>query len=485
MKRKTKAGITSYMLPVRAFKASDGAPFTGLVYNTASLVAMYRREGQSSWTSITLVTATAGTFTSGGFCAASGGPTNAYELHVPNAAVASGAKFVEIELYGATDLDPISIEIELDAVDYQDAAGFGLSRVDQNIGSRSSHSAANAATAVRSELATELARIDAAITSRSSHSAANAATAVRSELATELARIDAAITSRAAPGAQMTLTAGQVTTIVAAIEAEIADDNTGAAIKQAIVDKLLENLPDIDDLTLSAIATAARDAVLNRVLAGNHDGAGTLGKILQSITEARLAELDAANLPAAADTAASDATAAKTAAQSAKGVTDKLDTMLEPDGSDYRLTAEALAEAPAGGGGGSGPVTFECVPSVVSGGNVESGDITAYTSAKDTRSIILVDDNGDPIDLSAEDLLFVVEQVEGAADVFVKTTADDGGIEITGEDDNVATISYEAADVEEAGEFIYSLRRAGTDEGKVFAEGAWIVKRAALKDEDA
>lgn len=61
---------------------------------------------------------------------------------------------------------------------------------------------------------------------------------------------------------------------------------TGEAVKQAIIDKLLENLPDIDDLSLAAIAaacaTATRDAILNRVLAGNHDTVGTAGKLLQN-----------------------------------------------------------------------------------------------------------------------------------------------------------------------------------------------------------
>jgi hypothetical protein len=77
------------------------------------------------------------------------------------------------------------------------------------------------------------------------------------------------------------LTAAAQTALVAAIEAEIADDATGEAVKQAIIDKLIENLPDLDDLTLAAIANAARDAILDRVLAGNHDTAGTAGKLLQ------------------------------------------------------------------------------------------------------------------------------------------------------------------------------------------------------------
>jgi len=98
--------------------------------------------------------------------------------------------------------------------------------------------------------------------------------------------LDAAVSTRAAPGAEMALTSAQVTALVAAIEAEIADDATGEAVKQAIVDKLVENLPDLDDLTLTAIANAARDAILNRVLAGNHDTAGTLGKLAQNMDAA-------------------------------------------------------------------------------------------------------------------------------------------------------------------------------------------------------
>jgi hypothetical protein len=35
------------------------------------------------------------------------------------------------------------------------------------------------------------------------------------------------------------------------------------------------------DLSVQAIASAVRDAILNRVLAGNHDTAGTPGKLLQ------------------------------------------------------------------------------------------------------------------------------------------------------------------------------------------------------------
>lgn len=63
-------------------------------------------------------------------------------------------------------------------------------------------------------------------------------------------------------GDEMALTASARTTLVAELEAEIADDATGEAVKQAIIAKLIENLPDLDDLSLAAIAEACATAIL-------------------------------------------------------------------------------------------------------------------------------------------------------------------------------------------------------------------------------
>jgi hypothetical protein len=43
---------------------------------------------------------------------------------------------VEICLRGAANMHPVDIELELDAVNYQDATAFGLSRIDQTVSSR-------------------------------------------------------------------------------------------------------------------------------------------------------------------------------------------------------------------------------------------------------------------------------------------------------------------------------------------------------------
>lgn len=137
MKRKLGVGITSVSLPifVQDVTSSTGAGLSGLTSGTSGLVMEYRRQGQSAWTSVTLVSGTLGTYTSGGIVA-DGALAGAYEIGVPDAAFASGARFVIIRLRGAANMLPVLIEIELDAVNYQDAAGFGLSRIDTDVSSR-------------------------------------------------------------------------------------------------------------------------------------------------------------------------------------------------------------------------------------------------------------------------------------------------------------------------------------------------------------
>ena len=129
MKRKIKVGTTSHIEQIVLDDSSSatGAGLTGILYNTASLAAKYKRAGSSSWTTITLATATAGTWTSGGFIESSSGAGGEYEFHVPDAVIASGVANAVVVLYGATNMVPVRIEYELDAVDYQDATRFGLS----------------------------------------------------------------------------------------------------------------------------------------------------------------------------------------------------------------------------------------------------------------------------------------------------------------------------------------------------------------------
>lgn len=124
-----KQGTTSKSLYVfiQDSSVTTGAGLTGLAYNTSSLVAYYVQPGGSA-TAITLATQTAtGAWSSGGFVAVDG--TNMpglYRLDVPNAAL-TGATAVVIMLKGAANMAPCVLEIELTAVDNQDATRFGLS----------------------------------------------------------------------------------------------------------------------------------------------------------------------------------------------------------------------------------------------------------------------------------------------------------------------------------------------------------------------
>lgn len=127
-RRKIAAGTTSMMVPIfiQDTSSSVGAGLGSLVYNTAGLAAKYRRAGDGVWTTITLATATLGTFASGGFIADGGPVTGGYEVGIPNTAIAAGVPWCEILIYGAANMLAILIEFELDAVNYQDGTRMGL-----------------------------------------------------------------------------------------------------------------------------------------------------------------------------------------------------------------------------------------------------------------------------------------------------------------------------------------------------------------------
>jgi len=77
------------------------------------------------------------------------------------------------------------------------------------------------------------------------------------------------------------LASGERILLAAAIEAAMINDLDGTAVMQAIADLIASDM-NTGDLSVVAIATATRDAILNRVLAGNHDISGSVGERLQS-----------------------------------------------------------------------------------------------------------------------------------------------------------------------------------------------------------
>lgn len=101
---------------VRDSSSGTGAGLTGLAFNTAGLTAYYKRSNQSSWTAISLVTMTAGTFTSGGFVQSDAANAPGwYDFCPPDACFASGAS-VAIHLKGATNMAPMPLEAQVNGV---------------------------------------------------------------------------------------------------------------------------------------------------------------------------------------------------------------------------------------------------------------------------------------------------------------------------------------------------------------------------------
>lgn len=116
MKLQIKKGTTSKLLDIFIMDSSSttGAGLTGLVYNSAGLTAYYYREGAASATAITLATMTLGTWATGGFVVIDG--TNmpgCYQIGIPDAALATGANSVVVMLKGATNMAPLTLEIDL------------------------------------------------------------------------------------------------------------------------------------------------------------------------------------------------------------------------------------------------------------------------------------------------------------------------------------------------------------------------------------
>ncbi len=135
MKLKLKRGTTGKIIRVflQDSSKSDGSGLTGLLFNSSGLNCYYIKEGGTSATQVTLASGTVGTWSSGGFKEIDS--TNLpgwYELGLPDAMLSTGNSTIG-HLKGATNLVPCPFEIELDAVDYQDAIAFGLSRLDAAI----------------------------------------------------------------------------------------------------------------------------------------------------------------------------------------------------------------------------------------------------------------------------------------------------------------------------------------------------------------
>jgi hypothetical protein len=135
-------GTTSYRayIFIQDSSVTTGAGLTGLVFNSGSLVASYVRPGAARQ-AITLITQTVtGAYASGGFVEVdSSNMPGLYRVDIPDAALATGVDAVVIMLKGAANMVPVVLEVELTAVNNQNATTGGLTNLDATVSSRSTY----------------------------------------------------------------------------------------------------------------------------------------------------------------------------------------------------------------------------------------------------------------------------------------------------------------------------------------------------------
>lgn len=299
--------------------STTGAGLANLVFNSSGLVAYYYASDLANDVQITLVTATLGTYTSGGFVAVDN--TNMpgwYEVGIPDAVLDGGVEAV-IQFRGATNMMPVNLYVELDSVDYQDATAFGLSR------------------------------LDAAVTSRM---------ATYTQPAGFLA-------------ATFPATVASTTNITAASGITLAAvTHTGATIPTVtLVSELAQTALSVNDAFLEVVPlvweqvttdTWPNNSFGERVLVSDTTtravkvvGAGHVAADIHEFQPGVITEADFATGALSARVLAADAATEIATAVGTLQVLTRLDSMIESDGAgQFRFDTIALSMAPAGGGGG-------------------------------------------------------------------------------------------------------------------------------------
>ena len=126
-------GTTSKSIDVfiQDSSVTTGAGLSGLAYNSSGIQAWYRRGATGTPTQIgstgtlTSLANAQASYSSGGFVSVSS-MTGLYRFDVPDAALASGVDDVRIMLFGATNMVPCVVEIQLTSADLNDSVRLGI-----------------------------------------------------------------------------------------------------------------------------------------------------------------------------------------------------------------------------------------------------------------------------------------------------------------------------------------------------------------------
>jgi len=491
MKRKIFAGTTSLSLSVVVYDntSTTGAGLNGLTHSTSGLVLEYRRAGQSSWTSVTLVSKTLGTYTSGGIVA-SGSRAGRYEVDIPDAAVAAGVRMVEICLRGAANMHPVDIELELDAVNYQDATAFGLSRLDAAVTSRMATYTQPAGFLAATFPATVASTTN--ITSASGVTLAASQPGVTIPTVTSVTNGVTVSTNNDKSGYSLTQAfpsnfstlsidgSGRVLLQPTQTGVTIPTVQTVEFVNELGVDALNANSlqDDIASAVWSSLTTAnwPNNSFGERVLVGDTTiravkvvGAGHVAADIHEFQPGVITEADFATGALSARVLAADAATEIATAVGTLQVLVRLDSMIESDGAgQFRFDTVALSMAPAGGGGG-GSTTVNVYP--VSASTPERVAGTTLTFYRDeSRAVSVVTD----FTLTSLTLRFVVEDNDGN-DVLVIENAS-----IT-KSSQTFTVSITTAVTANLGNYRWSMRDITTG-NSVIAFGVLAVAEAASKD---
>ncbi len=420
MKRKTTAGIASFTLPIIIYDTSSttGAGLSGVTHSSSGLVFEYRRQGQSSWTSVTPVSATLGTYTSGGIVA-SGSRAGRYEIGIPDAALAAGARFVEVCLRGVANMHPVDIEIELDQLNYQDSVRAGLTALPNaaagaNGGLPTGDSSGRVTLAAVTHTGATVPTVTAVTNAIVLPSSAtiNITGNITGNLSGSVGSVTGSVGS--VTGNVGGNVAGSVNSVTSPVTVGTNNDKTGYALTQAfpsnfaslgingsghisrvtLVDTTTTNtdMRGTDNAALATNWTATRAGYLDSVLiaANSNRTVQVTGSnhVAADIHELQPAVIDNTHFAAGAiDSNALAASAATEIATAVGGLTQLVDltTMIVNDGTaNARFSTSALQNAPTGGGGGTGGGARTVVVTVTLSASPVEGASVRLTKAAET-----------------------------------------------------------------------------------------------------